>query len=138
MAYEEAVRSITLNADATLARYTGVPGMPGSSSPNYGNVYRFVKITAPRSCGLATDATDDSTVGVMNNKPQVNTQAATVTIRGISIVMCGGTFSAGDKITTDSQGRAVEATSGDVVLGIAVEDSAGENTLSSVLLRLAS
>src|SRR5690606_3819398 len=104
MAYEESLRSISLNADATLAVYTGVPGMPGSPSPNYGQQYRFVKVTGAHQVGLAT-AGSDVVVGVMQNKPQVAGQAATVSIHGVSMVMAGAALDAGDSVEADSTGE---------------------------------
>ena len=107
MAYDEAIRNITLTADASLSGYTGVPGTPGSADPNYGKAqYRFVKITGAKQCGLATAAAD-LVVGVIQNKPQVAGQAGTVAIRGVTQVLTGGAFNPGDKIDTDSTGRAV-------------------------------
>lgn len=38
---------------------------------------------------------------------------------------CGGSFSAGDDLATDANGRAVKATSGDVVVARALEGSSG-------------
>jgi Uncharacterized conserved protein (DUF2190) len=134
MAYDEAIRSVTLTADSSLAGYTGAPGTPGAADPNYGLAqYRFVKITGAKQCGLSTAGADLS-VGVCQNKPQVAGQAATVAIRGISLILAGGAFDPGDELESDSNGRAVVATTGKV-LGIAVEAAGGADQLSSVLLR---
>lgn len=135
MAYDEAIRNVTLTADSSLSGYTGVPGTPGSADPNYGKAqYRFVKITGAKQCGLAT-ATADSVVGVAQNKPQVAGQGVTVAIRGITQVLTGGVFAPGDKIDTDATGRAIKSAAGNGI-GIAVEASTGTNQLSSVLLRM--
>jgi hypothetical protein len=133
MAYDEAIRNVTLTADSSLAGYTGVPGTPGSADPSYGKAqYRFVKITGAKQCGLATASTD-AVVGVAQNKPQVAGQGVTVAIRGISQVLTGAAFSPGAKIDTDATGRAV--VSAGAGIGIAIEASTGANQLSSVLLR---
>lgn len=140
MAYDEATRHLTLTADSTLASYTGVPGVPGSADPNYGPAFfRFVKVVGRKQVGRATvgGANSAKIIGVCYSKPQVVGEACTVVIRGASMVLAGGAFVAGDLITTDSTGRAVksaDATFADV-LGIAIEDSSGQNTLSTVLLR---
>ena len=136
MAYEEAIRSITLNADASLAQYTGAPGMPGSADPNYGKQYRFVKITGARTCGLSTASTDLS-IGVMQNKPQVTNMAATVAIRGVTQVMAGAAITAGAQVMSNTAGKAVTYVAGTGVLplGIAVEAASGADTLTSVLLQ---
>ena len=60
MAYDEAIRSISLDADSSIAVYTGVPGLPGSADPNGGKQYRFVKVTGAGTVGLATAAANAS------------------------------------------------------------------------------
>src|SRR5690606_42122485 len=101
MAYEESLRSISLNADATLAVYTGVPGMPGSPSPNYGQQYRLVKVTGAYQLGLAT-AGSDVVVGVMQNKPQEAGQDAAVPIQGVSMGMAGAAPATGNSVGAES------------------------------------
>ena len=134
MAYEESLRSISLNADATLAVYTGVPGIPGSANPNYGFQYRFVKVTGANQVGLAT-AEADTVVGVMQNKPQVAGQAATVAIHGVSMMMAGAAFDAGDAVVADAEGRAVAGTTGEA-RGIALAAAGQANELVPVLLQV--
>jgi hypothetical protein len=106
MAYDEAIRNITLTADSSLAGYTGAPGTPGAADPNYGKAqYRFVKITGAKQCGLATAAAD-LIIGVAQNKPQVAGQGVTVAIRGISQVLTGGSLQPGrqDRLRRHWQG----------------------------------
>jgi hypothetical protein len=135
MSYDESLKSITLNADASLAVYTGVPGLPGSPSPNYGLQYRFVKVTGAHQCGLCTASTDEA-MGVMQSKPQVTGQAATVAIFGVSNVMAGATITAGQLVTADSTGRAVSTSTAADVMGIALAAASGANVLVPVLLKV--
>ena len=132
MAYEESLRSISLNADASLAVYTGVPGVPGSASPNYGFQYRFVQITGANQVGLAVGGEGEAVIGVMQNEPQVAGQAATVSIRGVSMMMAGAAFDAGDAVGPDAEGRAV--TGG--TAGIALAAAGQANELVPVLLQV--
>lgn len=132
MSYEESLRSISLNADASLAVYTGVPSIPGAPATNYGFQYRFVKVTGANQVGLSTAAADES-VGVMQNKPQVTGQAATVAIAGVSNVMAGAAVAAGSKIAVDSTGRGITYATGKAV-GIALGAASGANELFPVLL----
>ena len=104
--YDESLRNITLDADASVGIYTGVPGQPGSAVPNYGKMYHFVKVTGAHQCGLATAATD-AVVGVLQNKPQQPGAAATVGFAGVSNVIAGGTIDAGDLVAADADGAAV-------------------------------
>jgi len=136
--YDESIRSITLDADASLALYTGVPGLPGSAAPNNGNQYRFVKVTGAHQCGIADTTSNEIIVGVLQNKPQVVGAAATVAIRGISLVEAGDTIDAGDPVKVDSDGAAVAATPGTdaaLYVGVAV-GGAAVGQLVPVLLRL--
>lgn len=111
MAYEETLRTITLDADASLAVYTGVPGQPGSLDPNQGFAYRFVKVTGAHLAGLADTTANEVVIGVLQSKPQVTNMAATIAIAGVSFVTAGtGGVAAGDRIKVDSVGKGVTAT----------------------------
>lgn len=133
MSYEESLRSISLDADASLAGYTGVPGQPGSADPNYGKLYRFVKVTGAHKVGLCT-ADADKIVGVAQSKPQVTGAAVTVAISGVSNVTVGAAFSAGDYLTTDSTGRAVSTVTAAKAFGVALADGVTVNSIVPVLL----
>lgn len=135
MAFDESLRSISLNADSSIAGYTGVPGLPGSAEPNYGKQYRFVKVTGNQQVGLVTDGATDVAIGVVQSKPQVEGQAATVAIRGVSFVLCGEAVNPGAAITADSQGRGVAAGGSDLVYGIALTSTDAAGELVSVLLK---
>ena len=134
MAFEENIYSASFAADASLAKYTGVPGNPGSAVPNSGFQYRFVKVTGKAQVGLATDS-GDRLVGVMQSKPQVVGQAATIGIWGISLVVAGGVVAAGDEITTDAQGQAIKSLDPMTSRGVAITSSAIAGELISVLLQ---
>lgn len=132
MAFEEILQSVSLNADSSLAQYTGVPNTPGSASPNYGHQYSFVKVTGSNRCGKA--ASGDAVVGVLQNKPQVEGQAATVGVYGITNVLSGAAFAAGDKLDIDADGHAVTA-AGTAYYAIALQDASDANVLAPALLR---
>lgn len=131
MAYEESLRSITLNADDSLAVYTGVPNQPGSPSPHGGKQYHFVKVTGAHQCGLA--GSGDKVIGVLQNKPQHEGNAATVAIRGVSKVVCDAALDAGDEVAASADGQAAAAGTGDAV-GVALSTTANAGELVSVLL----
>jgi len=137
MAFEEGLRSISLNADATLAVYTSVPGQPGSADPNGGKQYRFVKVTAASQVGLADATANEIVVGVLQNKPQYTGQSATVAIRGVSKVQAGGNVNAGQAVKVKNTGEAVAATlpaDAALVVGVAVTSGA-DGQIISVLLK---
>lgn len=133
MAYEESLRSITLNADATVGIYTGVPGQPGSPDPHGGKQYHFVKITGAHTVGLA-DATN-AVVGVMQNKPQGPGNAATVAIAGVSKVVSDVAVPAGSAVKVSADGQAAITGTGPTV-GIAITTTANPGELVDVLLTL--
>ena len=138
MSYDEAIRSITLDADVTLAVYTGVPGLPGSADPNGGKQYCFVKVTAANTCGLADATSNELPIGVMQNKPQVTGQAATIAIRGVSKAVAGAQIAAVGPVKLDNAGRVITATlPGDagVVVGIALQTAAAANNILPVLIK---
>lgn len=130
MSYEESLKSLSFDADASLGVYTGVPGQPGSAVPNGGKQYCLVKFTGAHQVGLAT-AAGDVVVGVLQNKPQTPGAAATVGFIGVTNVLSGGVIAAGDSLVSDASGRAVTAgatPSGGKKL-IAIKPAAGANEL---------
>lgn len=112
MPYEENLRSLTLEADASIGITTGPPGVPGSATPNYGKQYCFLKVTGADQAGLAVAATD-LVVGVLQNKPQRPGAAATVGYEGVSLVRVSAACAAGALLAPDASGRGVvDATNG--------------------------
>lgn len=136
MAYGEAQIRISLDADASIGIYTGPPGARGTTPPYSGRQYRFVKITGKHTAGLSTNATNELTVGVLQNKPQQVGEASEVAISGVSHLQLGGTVVAGDGIKSDANGQGVKATLGtDLVLAIAA-DGGATGQLIPALLRI--
>lgn len=79
----------------------------------------FVSVSAdgqvdPTGDGLHAD-------GVLQNDPAAAGRAAEVAISGIVQVSCGGTVTRGGPVAADTNGEAVDATTGDVILGTALE-----------------
>lgn len=107
MPFEENLRSLTLEADASVGILTGPPGVPGSATPNYGKQYCFVKLTGTLQCGLAT-AAGDLVVGVLQNKPQRPGDAATVGYEGVSQIRVAGAVAANKLLAPDATGRGVD------------------------------
>jgi len=133
MAYDETQRRISLDADASLAVRTGVPGMPGSADPNSGKQYYFVKVTGEHQAGLVAVAANPS-IGVMQNKPQVLGEAAAICIGGISLVVAGAVLAAGDPVAAGADGRGIKWTTGTQV-GTVIQ-GAGVGQLAVVLVQI--
>jgi hypothetical protein len=112
MAYEENLKSISYDADASIGIYTGVPGRPGSAVPNGGPLFKLLKITGKNQVGLAT-AAGDKVFGVCQNKPQVPGMATTVGYEGVTMVVAGAAVAVGNELVADAQGRAVPGSTPD-------------------------
>jgi hypothetical protein len=94
--------------------------------------YCFMKITSSQLAVASVSGTD--AVGVLQNKPDAANKAGNIAYGGTTKVLCGGTFSAGDRITCDASGKAVGFVSGDAYsLGTAMADGSS-GKISSVLL----
>jgi hypothetical protein len=125
MAYDESLKTISLDADASLGIYTGVPGLPGSAVPNTGKMYCFVKVTGVHQVGLAVLATND-VVGIMQNKPQNPGMAATIGYTGVSNLQVAGVVTAGSRVAPDATGRGVIDAVNGKWIALATSTVAGE------------
>jgi hypothetical protein len=108
MSYEENLRCMSFDADASVGIYTGVPGLPGSAVPNGGLQFRFVKLTGKNQVGLCVAGTD-AVIGVLQNKPQRPGAACTVGYEGTTNIVAGATIAVGDLLVPDATGRGVPA-----------------------------
>jgi hypothetical protein len=133
VAYDEALRSITMLADSSVGIYTGVPGLPGSANPNAGKQYHFVKVTGVKTVGLSDN--DDTPIGVLQNKPQGVGHSATVAFSGVTRVVSDVALTAGDLIKVSADGQAAKTGAGPTV-GIALTTTAAAGDLCSVLLTI--
>lgn len=140
MAYEENLRSFSADADASVGIYTGVPGLPGSASPNGGKQYFALRLTGKNQVGLVAAAGGVGCIGVLQNKPQRPGAPCTVGYQGISFCTAGGVINAGDNVTVDINGRFVTNTTPSatsVTVGVAMAPTAGTvGELFPVLLQL--
>lgn len=125
MAQEEALRSISLACDSSLAVFTGVPGTPGAASPNSGNQYRFAKVTGTNQAGRCS-ANTDLVAGILQDKPQVAGQAGAIGFSGVSMVVAGAAISAGSLVSSDSVGRAVTDATHGVWIALTTAGAAGD------------
>ena len=117
MAYEENLKTITrqAGADLTAAQYRFV-------KPSSGGVVR---------CSVAGEAA----IGVLQNDPD-NTQAATVAIdTSCTKVVAGAAIAVDAQVTTDNQGRAITADTGNLILGRALLAAGAAGEIITVLLQ---
>jgi hypothetical protein len=106
MAFEENKISVTLPASGDLSA----------------SQYCFVEVNssgqaAVLGAGLAAD-------GILQNDPTAAGRAAEVAISGVVKVKCGGVVTRGGPVASDAAGKAVNAATGNIILGTALETGA--------------
>lgn len=115
MAYQERLSTITMIAGADYS--------DGSAH------YRFVIPTSTPKTFVRASVAGSDAVAICQDEPG-NGHASCVAEGGISKIVAGAAITAGAKIATDNQGRAVTATTGAYVLGIAVN---GANAAGDII-----
>lgn len=94
--------------------------------------YHFVVVNSQGQVAACTAGAQAD--GVLQDKPAAG-QAANVAHSGITKIVYGGTVTAGADLASDSNGRAVTASSpGAAILGVAIEGGTS-GTVGSMLLR---
>jgi hypothetical protein len=83
---------------------------------------------------VSCTAASDVSVGILQNNPASGRDAQVRPV-GISKVVCGAAVAAGDLLTSDSTGRAVTASTHNMVVGQARTAGAGAGTVISCSLR---
>jgi hypothetical protein len=81
--------------------------------------FKFVTLESDGQVDLA-DSAGENCMGVVINDPASGGEA-TVVVSGKTVVTAGGTIAAGASIATDASGDAVTASTGNIVMGYALE-----------------
>lgn len=116
MAYEEALRCISMEAGSDLSA----------------RQYRFMTINSSKR--LAVPSAGAAAQGVLQDKPDAAGRVGSLGIEGITKVEAGEAITAGDDISAGSNGLAVKAATGDVVLGKAMEGASGNGAIFAMLI----
>ncbi len=101
-------------AGADLSNTAALAGPGGSAQ-----FLAVKRSTAADRTILAVGTANLRCAGILQNKPKLN-EAADVCIAGISKAVYGGTVTANDYLTTDSSGRLVTATTGQLACAQAI------------------
>jgi len=114
MSYEIKPTCVTLEAGADLSA----------------KQFFFVSVAAdgqvdPTGDGLHAD-------GVLQNDPAAAGRAADVAIGGVCKVICGGVVTRGGPVASDAAGEAVNPTTGDIILGTALETGANGQVIAMI------
>lgn len=116
MAYEQALKSISVPASADLSA----------------SQYCFMTIGTDGQ--LAVCGVDAAIAGVLQDKPAAAGRAGALGISGGSKLLCGGSVTMGDRLTSDSSGRAITIGSGDAWSGaIALETGSTGIVIAAIL-----
>lgn len=85
--------------------------------------WTFVKMnTTDRTVISATDG--QAAFGVLINDPESGGAATVVTYGRVIVEVGTGGLTAGDNVASDANGEAITAATGDVIVGVALEDAA--------------
>jgi hypothetical protein len=106
MATQDNIRCVTLEAGADLST----------------KQFYFVSVAADGQIDPTGDGLDAD--GVLQDAPAAAGRAALVAISGKVKVVCGGVVTRGGPVASDSAGKAVNAATGDIILGTALETGA--------------
>lgn len=95
------------------------------------NIYEIMRVTdGAQRINVASQATSTEMVGVLSNKPDAAGRFATVAWSGKHKIRAGAQVnSVGVFLTTNGSGRAVQATSGDMVVGRAMSTAGGDGEI---------
>lgn len=102
-----------------------------SNADYTGSQFRFVNVNS--SGKAVAPSAGGRVIGVRQNKPTTD-EAATIVNSGISMVEAGGAITKGGAVTCDANGKAVAATAGDVVHGVALTTAGADAEFLAVLL----
>ncbi len=91
----------------------------------------FMKISAEDTADTA--GAGEAIIGVLQNKPAVAGRACEIRRLGVSKLTAGGTVTVGAKLKSDSSGRGVAASTGDLYGGICLEAATIGKTTSILM-----
>lgn len=94
--------------------------------------HRFVELTTTGTIAQV-DTAGAAAIGVLQDTVAAG-DAAEVTITGVSKVVAGAAITSTGPVTSDSQGRAITAATGNTVNGIALQTAAAAGEVIAVLL----
>lgn len=101
-----------------------------------GYQYRVMRFAAGETFNVASNAVSmdrfEAPAGILQNNPSSG-RAGTISFFGPSKAVAGGTVAAREYITTNGSGKVIEAASGDVIIGRAIEAAATDDVFSVML-----
>jgi hypothetical protein len=127
----------TLAARAEFGEQLSIPGFAAAADLS---TYQYVAVraSAANAVNLCSEVAGVSgptkmPIGILQNKPRSG-EAAIVSVLGLTKWVAGGTATVNALVTHNSSGRCVDAVSGDIVMGRALEGTAVDGAVITVLL----
>lgn len=98
-----------------------IPGkMIGTEVANEDLTTHQYKAVVFAEYGVELAAADEASIGILQNAPDVD-QAAGVMVDGVSKIVAGAAFQAGDDLMVGTSGKLIKATSGKPIVAKALE-----------------
>lgn len=95
--------------------------------------FKFVTLESDGQVDLA-DSAGENCIGVLIVEGEAD-RAVTVVMTGSVMVEAGGTVTNGGAVATDATGRAVDATTGDIIMGYAREAGVANQVIEIELIQ---
>ena len=95
--------------------------------------FKFVTLESDGQVDLA-DSAGENCIGVLIVEGEAD-RAVTVVMSGSVMVEAGGTVTNGGAVATDATGRAVDATTGDIIMGYAREAGVANQVIEIELIQ---
>jgi hypothetical protein len=127
----------TLACLAEFGEQLSIPGFSAAADLRAAQ-YSAVRASAANRVNLASEVGGVSgaakmAIGILQNKPNTD-EAAIVSVLGLTKWVAGGTATVNALVTYNSSGRCIDAVSGDIVMGRALEGTTVDGAVITVLL----
>ncbi len=94
----------------------------------------FVRLSAADTVNVASEAINVANIGILSNKPAAAGRTAAVITFGRARIVAGGSVTVNVLVTCNGSGRAAAATSGQMVMGIALTGASTDGEIIDMLL----
>lgn len=108
-----------------------IPGLKAAADLS-AKQFKVMKMVGSLSVNVAGDG--EAGMGILQNLPSASGQAAEVVALGVSKVLAGDTITAGQRLASDANGDLVPATSGERVMGVALEGGSSGELISAMIM----
>ncbi len=97
------------------------------------NPYRLVKFGGADDILLQAAAASDALIGASGQVGAASGEVLDVTLVGVAEVTCGGSVTRGNMLTSDADGKAVVASDGNIIAGLALKNGSANDVIPVLL-----